>query len=64
MIWIFKKTIGFIHGQLNRFRKINRTRTDAEEAKGKLESAAIDDKIIAAHKRMGGKGDLIDNVFE
>jgi hypothetical protein len=43
---------------------IFRVRTDKEAVNKALELAIIDDEIIGAHERAGGKGELIDEVFE
>jgi hypothetical protein len=49
---------------IDKVRMIFRVRTDKEAVNKALELAIIDDQIITAHERAGGKGELIDEVFE
>ena len=59
-----KKTIELDQDHIDKVRMIFRVRTDKEAVNKALELAVIDDEIIAAHERAGGKGELIDEVFE
>ncbi len=61
---IVKKTIELNQDYIDRLRTIFKVRTDKEAVNKALELAIIDDEIIAAHERVGGKGDLVDEVFE
>ena len=59
-----KKTIVSDQDHIDKVRMIFGVRTDKEAVNKALELAIIDDEIIAAHERAGGKGELIDEVFE
>jgi len=59
-----KKTIELDQDYIDKVRMIFRVRTDKEAVNKALELAIIDDEIIGAHERAGGKGALIDEVFE
>ena len=59
-----KKTIELDQDYIDKVRMIFRVRTDKEAVNKALELAIIDDEIIEAHERAGGKGELIDEVFE
>ncbi len=59
-----KKTIELDQDYIDKVRMIFRVRTDKEAVNKALELAIIDDQIITAHERTGGKGELIDEVFE
>ena len=59
-----KKTIELDQDFIDKVRIIFRVRTDKEAVNKALELAIIDDQIITAHERAGGKGDLIDEVFK
>ena len=59
-----KKTIELDQDYIDKVRMIFRLRTDKEAVNKALELAIIDDQIITAHERAGGKGDLIDEVFK
>jgi len=59
-----KKTIELDQDHIDKVRMIFRVRTDKEAVNKALELAIIDDEIIGAHERAGGKGGLIDEVFE
>ena len=39
-------------------------RTDKAAVNKALELAVIDDEIIKAHELIGGKGDVVEEVFE
>ena len=59
-----KKTIEFIQDSIDRACKIFGVRTDKAAANRALELLIIDDAIIKAHDRIGGKGDMIEQVFK
>jgi len=59
-----KKTIELDQDYIDKVRMIFRARTDKEAVNKALELAIIDDEIIGAHDRAGGKGNLIEDVFE
>ena len=59
-----KKTIELDQDHIDKVRMIFGVRTDKEAVNKALELAIIDDEIIGAHERAGGKGELIDEVFE
>ena len=59
-----KKTIELDQDYIDKVRMIFSLRTDKEAVNKALELAVIDDSIITAHERAGGKGDLVDEVFE
>ena len=59
-----KKTIELDQDRIDKLRLILGVRTDKEAVNKALELAIIDDEIIGAHERAGGKGELIDKVFE
>ena len=59
-----KKTIELDQDYIDKVRMIFRVRTDKEAVNKALELAIIDDQIITGHERAGGKGELIDEVFE
>lgn len=59
-----KKTIVLNQDYIDKLRTIFGVKTDREAVNKALELAIIDEEIVAAHKRAGGKGDLIDEVFE
>ncbi len=59
-----KKTIELNQDHIDRLRVIFGMKTDKEAVNKALELAVIDDEIIGAHKRAGGKGDIIEKAFE
>jgi hypothetical protein len=59
-----KKTIELDQDYIDKVRMILRARTDKEAVNKALELANMDEEIIRAHERAGGKGQLIDEVFE
>lgn len=61
---LVKKTIELNQDYIDRARVIFGVRTDKAAVNKALELAVIDDEIIKAHELIGGKGDLIDEVFE
>jgi Arc/MetJ family transcription regulator len=61
---LVKKTIELNQDYIDRARVIFGVRTDKAAVNKALELAVIDDEIIKAHELIGGKGDLIEEVFE
>ncbi len=61
---IVKKTIELNQDYIDRARVIFGVRTDKAAVNKALELAVIDDEIIKAHELIGGKGDVIEEVFE
>ena len=64
-----KKTIGLDQNYIDRARfdrarLIFEVRTEKEAVNKALEMAVIDDDIIKAHELVGGKDDVIDEVFK
>ena len=61
---IVKKTIELNQDYIDRARVIFGVRTDKAAVNKALELAVIDDEIIKAHESLGGKGDVVEEVFE
>lgn len=59
-----KKTIELDQDYIDRARMIFEVRTEKEAVNKALEMAVIDDDIIKAHELVGGKGDVIHEVFK
>jgi Arc/MetJ family transcription regulator len=59
-----KKTIELDQDYIDRARMIFEVRTEKEAVNKALEMAIIDDDIIKAHQLVGGKGDVINEVFK
>jgi Arc/MetJ family transcription regulator len=59
-----KKTIELNQDFVDRARIIFRVKTDKQAVNKALEMAVIDDEIVAAHDQVGGKGRLIEEIFE
>ena len=59
-----KKTIELDQDYIDRARMIFEVRTEKEAVNKALEMAIIDDDIIKAHELVGGKGDVINEVFK
>ena len=59
-----KKTIELDQDYIDRARMIFGVRTEKEAVNKALEMAVIDDDIIKAHELVGGKGDVINEVFK
>jgi Arc/MetJ family transcription regulator len=59
-----KKTIELDQDYIDRARMIFEVRTEKEAVNKALEMAIIDDDIIKAHELIGGKGDVINEVFK
>jgi len=61
---MIKKTIELDQDYIDKARLIFAVRTEKEAVNKALEMAVIDDNIINAHDLVGGKGDLIEEVFK
>jgi len=61
---IVKKTIELNQDYIDRAREIFGVRTEKAAVNKALELVMIDDEIIKAHELIGGKGDLVEEVFE
>ena len=59
-----KKTIELDQDYIDRARMIFEVRTEKEAVNKALEMTVIDDDIIKAHELVGGKGDVINEVFK
>ena len=59
-----KKTIELNQDYIDLVRMIFHSKTEKEAVNKALEMAVIDNKIIEAHKQIGGRGEAIDEVFE
>ena len=61
---VVKKTIELNQDYIDRAREIFGVRTEKAAVNKALELVMIDDEIIKAHEFIGGKGDVIEEVFE
>jgi Arc/MetJ family transcription regulator len=61
---LVKKTIELNQDYIDRARVIFGVRTDKAAVNKALELAVIDDEIIKTHELIGGKGDVVEEVFE
>ena len=59
-----KKTIELNQDYIDRARNILRAKTEKQAVNRALEMVVIDDEIVKAHEAVGGKGRLIEEVFE
>jgi Arc/MetJ family transcription regulator len=59
-----KKTIELDQDFIDRARMMFGVRTDKQAVNRALEQAVADDEIVRAHVEAGGKGRLIEEVFE
>lgn len=64
MSGMVKKTIELNQDLINMARLIFQVKTDKEAVNKALEMAVIDNDIIEAHKQIGGKGDVLEEVFK
>lgn len=58
-----RKTIELNQDYINKARLIFEVRTEKEAVNKALEMAVIDNDIINVHDLVGGKGDVINEVF-
>ena len=61
---IVKKTIELNQDYIDRAREILGVKTEKAAVNKALEMVMIDDEIIEAHESIGGKGDVVEEVFE
>ncbi|HOP47856.1 MAG TPA: hypothetical protein PK874_09350 [Desulfobacteraceae bacterium] len=61
---MIKKTIELDQDYIDKVKLIFEVHTEKEAVNKALEMAVIDDNIINAHDTVGGKGDLIEEVFK
>lgn len=61
---MIKKTIVLNQENINRARLIFGVKSDKQAVNKALEMIAIDDDIISTHDQIGGKGHVIEEVFE
>ena len=61
---IVKKTIELNQEYIDRAREIFGVRTEKAAVNKALELVMIDDEIIKTHELIGGKGDVVKEVFE
>ncbi len=64
MTRMVKKTIELNQDFIDRARVIFRAKTEKQAVNKALEMVVTDDEIVAAHEQVGGKGPLIEEVFE
>ena len=61
---IIKKTLELNQDYVDRARLYFRVKTEKQAVNKALELVALDEDIIQAHREIGGKGPLIEEVFE
>ena len=61
---IVKKTIELNQDYIDRARVIFGVKTEKAAVNKALEMVIIDDEIIKAHELIGGKGEVVNEVFE
>lgn len=59
-----KKTMEMNQDHIDRLHKIFGVKTEKEAVNRAMEMILADEEIIEAHRRMSGKGDLIEEAFE
>jgi len=59
-----KKTIELNQDYIDMARRIFAVRTEKEAVNKALEMVIIDNQIIEAHESVGGKGELIEDIFK
>ncbi len=59
-----KKTIELNQDYIDTARRIFAVRTEKEAVNKALEMVIIDNQIIEAHESVGGKGELIEDIFK
>jgi Arc/MetJ family transcription regulator len=61
---MIKKTIELNQDYIDTARRIFAVRTEKEAVNKALEMVIIDNQIIETHESVGGKGELIEDVFK
>jgi len=59
-----KKTIELDQDHIDMARRIFGVRTEKQAVNKALEMVIIDNQVIEAHESIGGKGDLIKDIFK
>ena len=59
-----KKTIELNQDYIDTARRIFAVRTEKEAVNKALEMVIIDNQIIETHESVGGKGELIEDIFK
>jgi len=59
-----KKTIELDQDYIDTARRIFAVRTEKEAVNKALEMVIIDNQIIETHESVGGKGELIEDIFK
>ena len=59
-----KKTIELDQDYIDTARRIFGVRTEKEAVNKALEMVVIDNQIIETHESVGGKGELIEDIFK
>jgi len=59
-----KKTIELDQDYIDTARRVFGVRTEKEAVNKALEMVVIDNQIIETHESVGGKGELIEDVFK
>ena len=59
-----KKTIELDQDHIDMARRIFGVRTEKQAVNKALEMVIIDNEIIEVHESIGGKGDLIEDIFK
>jgi len=59
-----KKTIELNQDYIDTARRVFAVRTEKEAVNKALEMVIIDNQIIEAHESVGGKGELIEDIFK
>lgn len=59
-----KKTIELDQDYIDTARRIFAVRTEKEAVNKALEMVFIDNQIIETHESVGGKGELIEDIFK
>ncbi len=59
-----KKTIELDQDYIDTARRIFDVRTEKEAVNKALEMVIIDNQIIETHESVGGKGELIEDIFK
>ena len=59
-----KKTIELDQDYIDTARRIFAARTEKEAVNKALEMVIIDNQIIETHESVGGKGELIEDIFK
>jgi Arc/MetJ family transcription regulator len=64
MARMIKKTLELDQDYVDRARRFFGVKTEKQAVNKALELVAMDDEILQAHREVGGKGTLVEEVFE